>query len=364
MSQSKICVIHDTFIYKWWAERLVLLMVKTLKSDLITAFFDKWSYDLKEWNLEWQILEVSHKINNKFLKILKYKFDFLFNTNVLKKYQIVFFSWDCIDAVRNCWRNSKKYYYCHTPPRYIFDQKKEYLAKVPLFLKPFFLFLVWIFKYMYLYNLSKMDKIFTNSSNTQKRLKTFTGFDSDIIYPPVDIKFFEPSNIRKDYYFSSARLSSIKRVDKITEAFSKMPDKKLIFIYWENDPEKDKILEFIKNYPNIEAIKSPTDKELKKLISESIATIYIPVDEDFGMSPIESMACWVPVIGVNDWWLKETIIQDKTWLLIDSEARIKDIENAVNILNLKKSLEMKEDCILRAQEFSLWKFEEKIKINL
>lgn len=28
--------------------------------------------------------------------------------------------------------------------------------------------------------------------------------------------------------------------------------------------------------------------------------IYIPVDEDFGMSPVESMACGVPVIGANE----------------------------------------------------------------
>jgi glycosyltransferase involved in cell wall biosynthesis len=37
--------------------------------------------------------------------------------------------------------------------------------------------------------------------------------------------------------------------------------------------------------------------------------IYIPVDEDFGMSPVESMASGVPVIGANEGGLKETIIE-------------------------------------------------------
>lgn len=213
---------------------------------------------------------------------------------------------------------------------------------------------------MYLNDISKMDKIFTNSENTKKRLKKFSWYDSEIIYPPVDITFFRPSEIRKDYYFSFARLSSIKRVDRIVEAFALMPDKNLKFSYWINDPQKDKILEFIKKYPNIEAIKSPDNEELKKLISESIATIYIPVDEDFGMSPVESMACGVPVIGVNDGWLKETIIDKETWTLISSQAKIEEIIEAVEFLSLNKSEEMKEKCIKQANKFSLEKFENEV----
>ncbi len=45
---------------------------------------------------------------------------------------------------------------------------------------------------------------------------------------------------------------------------------------------------------------SPSDIELRELIRGAKATIYVPVDEDFGMSPVESMACGTPVIGVND----------------------------------------------------------------
>jgi len=40
------------------------------------------------------------------------------------------------------------------------------------------------------------------------------------------------------------------------------------------------------------------------------------VDEDFGMSPVESMACGTPVIGVDEGGLKETIIDGKTGKLI------------------------------------------------
>lgn len=98
----------------------------------------------------------------------------------------------------------------------------------------------------------------------------------------------------------------------IVDAFLNMPDKKLIFTYGKNDPQKEEILSKIAQSPHITAIEAPEEGKLISLIQRAIATIYIPIDEDFGMSPIESMSCGVPVIGVDDGGLKETIIHEKT----------------------------------------------------
>lgn len=95
-----------------------------------------------------------------------------------------------------------------------------------------------------------MDVIVTNSKNVQKRLQDFTGFRSEIIYPPTDITRFSPHQDQKnitgthpdDYFLSFARLSPPKRVDVIVDAFLDMPDQHLIFCYGKNDPMKDKIL--------------------------------------------------------------------------------------------------------------------------
>ncbi|EKE27772.1 MAG: glycosyl transferase group 1 [uncultured bacterium (gcode 4)] len=354
--ENKTLILHDTFLYKWGGERLILLMAKVLDTDLASGFFDKWSYDLREQWFEWKMIEISSPIFKKWFRHIKLKWAFLFKTKFLKDYKNVIFSWDCLGAVRNCPKNVKKYYYCHTPPRYIFDQKEVYLSKVPLLIRPIYLILLKLFKNMYLSDISKMDVIFTNSKTTQARIKFFTWYDAEIIYPPVDITFFKPSEIRKEYYFSYARLSEIKRVDKIVAAFMQMPDKELVFAYWKNDPEKWKILKSVEWYNNITPIESPSDDELRKLIRESVATIYIPVNEDFGMSPVESMACGVPVIWVNDWWLKETVSDWETWILIWKEAKVKDIKAAVEKLSLEESIKMKEKCIIRASDFSLESF--------
>jgi len=77
---------------------------------------------------------------------------------------------------------------------------------------------------------------------------------------------------------------------------------------------------------------SPSDEELKSLIRGAKATIYVPVDEDFGMSPVESMACGTPVIGVDDGGLKESIIDGKTGILINPRCEPQDIIDAVHAL--------------------------------
>ena len=104
---------------------------------------------------------------------MKLKYAFLFKTRFLKEYDSVIFSGDSISAVRNCPKTTKKIYYCHTPPRYIYDLHELYLKKVPFLIKPIFKLFCLVFKKMYEADIKKMDLILTNSKNTQARIKKF-----------------------------------------------------------------------------------------------------------------------------------------------------------------------------------------------
>lgn len=360
MNNNKTIILHDTFLYKWWWERLILMMAKVLKADLASGFFSKWSFDLRKEGFEWKIISVSSEIFRKWFRHIKLKWAFLFNTKFLKDYDTVIFSGDSISAVKNCNKNIKKVYYCHTPPRYLYDLKQSYLEKVPFLLKPAFIFLSYIFKKMYEKDIKKMDLILTNSENTQKRIMNFLWVESKVLYPPVDLsefKFIEQWN----YYLSFARLAWAKRVDKIIEAFKQIPEEKIVVIYWENDPEKEAIFSLANWYKNIVFITLPWNIGFTDYVGKCIATIYIPVDEDFWMSPVESMSAWKPVLWVNEWWLKETIIDKKTGVLIPAWVNISDIIEGVKFLSKEKALEMKADCEKRAEKFSIGNFEEKLK---
>lgn len=171
----------------------------------------------------------------------------------------------------------------------------------------------------YISELSRIGVIFTNSQNTHDRLLHFCNQESVILYPPTDTDKFVPKsensenifiknlheNIfqktgKREYFLSFSRLSPPKRVEIVVDAFLQNPDKNLVFTYGANDPLKEKILEKIKNSQNIFAIPAPSDADFIALVQHAIANIYIPIDEDFGMSPVEAMACGVPTLGVNE----------------------------------------------------------------
>lgn len=335
-------------------------MGKALQSDIASGFFSSWSFDLrKEW-FTGKIIPVSSEIFTKWLRHIKLKLSFLFSTKFLKEYDTIIFSGDCISAVRNCKKQAKKIYYCHTPPRYIYDLHSLYLAKVPFYLRPLFRFGCFVFRFLYERDLSKMDVILTNSKNTQKRIKEYIGYESTVLYPPVDTEKFTYIS-DGDYFLSFARLADAKRVDKIVEAFKQMPDQKLLVIYWKNDPQRDKIFSLAAWHDNIQLITLEDNDLLYEYVGKCRATVYIPIDEDFGMSPVESMSAGKPVLWVNDGGLKETIIHKQTGYLIGKDANVEEIVEAVWYMTQENCREMKESCEQRAQGFSLESFEKKLK---
>jgi len=336
------------------------MMGKTLNSDIASWFFSEGSFDLKKEWFQGKIIPISSEIFAKGFRHIKLKLSFLFATKFIGEYDIVLFSGDSISAVRNCNRDTKKIYYCHTPPRYIYDLHDLYLQKVRWYLRPTFKLACFVFKFLYERDLKKIDFILTNSKNTQTRIQKYLWYKSQVLYPPVDRSRFVWKT-QKDYFLSFARLADAKRVDRIVEAFKGLPDQRLIVIYGKNDPQREKIFLLAQWYSNIELITLENNDLLYDYIGNARASIYIPIDEDFGMSPVESMSAGKPVLWVNDGGLKETIIHEKTGYLIDLEASIQGIQEAVRYLNPEKCLSMRWDCEARAWKFWLESFEKQLR---
>lgn len=123
------------------------------------------------------------------------KWAFSMKTKKLRKaYDIIIMSGDCLPAVKN-FKRKKIIYYCHTVPRYLFDQREAYEKKVPKSMLMVYQYMTRRFRQDYLKDLRKVKILLTNSKNTQKRIKIFTKRDADILYPPVDTDFFCPAKI-------------------------------------------------------------------------------------------------------------------------------------------------------------------------
>lgn len=194
-------------------------------------------------------------------------------------------------------------YYCHTPPRFLYDLKEHYRKTLSLpsrlLLKAFALF----YKPFYESSFKYIDHVFANSNNVKKRLKQYINIESEILYPPCDTSYEGKES--KGYFLSTARVEPLKRVDLIVEAFMQMPDKKLIVM--SGGSQLEELKERAKSHSNIRFSGWVSEEQKRELIAHCEATIYIPKDEDFGMSPVESISAGKPVIGVSEGGLLETV---------------------------------------------------------
>lgn len=354
---NKILIIHDRFQYKGGGERLVLTMAQGLQADILTEYWDEKQSFAKN-QAPARVFTLGDRFNLRGMGYLSAQLRFFFKTSFIKNYNVIIFSGNnCLSAA---WRitKQKKIMYCHTPVRYAYDLRSYYYKRYPFYLKPLFILFVWLAKLIYQWGINKMDRVIANSENVQRRLKIYCNTDSVVVYPPIDTDKFIWLG-QKDYYLSFARLVDLKRVDDIVKAFQNMPDKNLIIA--SGGPELGKIKDLARNHNNIQVLGFVNDDYLAELVGNCIASIYIPRQEDFGMTPLEAAAAGKPTIGVNDGGLKETIIHDKTGILIKRDYNISELIEAVQNLNKHKALTMKEACMANAARFNKHTFIHNIK---
>ncbi|MCP4714425.1 MAG: glycosyltransferase family 4 protein [Deltaproteobacteria bacterium] len=291
---------------------------------------------------------------------LKWAFENL-APEVLSKADTIVFSGSIALFAHKCCRG-KKVLYCHTPPRHVYDLRRFSAAQIQSPLKRMGLRLtVPLYRRAYEKALRQMDVILVNSENVRERLQRFLGVNAAVVYPPVDVERFcsEPS---QGYYLSTARLDPAKRVRTIVEAFISMPDKKLVVASSGSDEAELKHL--ARAASNITFIGWVNDERLAELMSRCIATIYIPQDEDFGISPVESMAAGKPVIGVAEGGLRETILDGKSGMLMRPGVKAADVAEAVRAMTAEHAGQMERDCVERAQLFSDKRFVEKMSKHI
>jgi glycosyltransferase involved in cell wall biosynthesis len=228
-----------------------------------------------------------------------------------------------------------------------------------------------------------MDVIVTNSETVKERIRRFLGQDSQVIHPPCETEKFRFVN-QENFYLSTARLDPLKRIDVIVRAFLKMPEKNLVVV--SGGSEIRKIKEAAEEAKNIQVLGWVNEERLIGLMGKCIASIYIPRHEDYGMSPVESMAAGKPVIGVQEGGLLETIgegrgqsIEDRgrkteggirrgkdlliteCGVLVPEEPKVEHIIEAVEWMTPKRALKMRGACEERAKRFDKSVFIEKMR---
>jgi glycosyltransferase involved in cell wall biosynthesis len=173
---------------------------------------------------------------------------------------------------------------------------------------------------------NRVDRYISNSHYIAKRIEKIYNRKSHVIYPPVDVSYFELETKKESFYLTASRLVPYKKIDLIVDAFSHMKDKKLLVAG--EGSEMDKIKATAKGCKNIEILGFLKKEDLKKYMQKAKAFVFAAI-EDFGILPVEVQCCGTPVIALKKGGLKETVIQDKTGIFFENQD-IASIIKAVN----------------------------------
>lgn len=197
--------------------------------------------------------------------------------------------------------------YVHSPMRYAWDLQFQYLRESGLTrgLKS------WLTRYL-LHKLriwdartaNGVDVFVANSKFIARRIAKIYRREALVIYPPVDVDNFEFCADKQDYYVTASRMVPYKKMDLIVEAFAAMPDKRLVVIG--TGPDAKKVRAKAEGKANIEFLGYLAGSELKTYMQNAKAFVFA-AEEDFGITPVEAMACGTPVIAYAKGGALETV---------------------------------------------------------
>ena len=359
LQDKKIAIVCD-WIKDWGGAELVLSHLLEIfpQADIYTSVFRQQNNALfkgrkivTSFLQKIPLIGKSHKLALALRPLAFESFD-------LKDYDIVISSASAESKWVITKPNTLHICYCHTPVRYFWSHYHEYLKMME------FGVLNWIAKFiapriihtlrLWDFIASKRPDFFiANSHNVAQRITKYYRRESEVIHPWIQITDYKVEYEKCDYYLSVGRCIPYKKFDLLVDTFNKN-GKELVLV----TNTKNKLFWSLqkKSKENIIWKTDVSKTELAKLYSEAKCFLF-PPEEDFGLTPLEAMACGTPVIAYKKWGALETVIHWETGLFFDNQT----------ITSLQKTIEefeeMRFDPVTirnHAKMFDVRNFKEKI----
>ena len=224
--------------------------------------------------------------------------------------------------IRN--NNSPVIWYCHSPNREAFDLYQWRMKRRSLLQKPVFWTSIQAFKLLESRTVPKIEHIFTNSKNSKKRISKYLQRSAEVLYPGVDTKRFSCRDYEK-FFFYPSRIAPEKDFEYAIEAFklfsARFKDWKFVIAgSLSGRPEHQRYYKKLKSMSDASIITESNvpEERLLDLYARCYAVLYTPVDEDYGLVPLEAMASSKPCIAKDEGGPRETIKEGKDGFLVPS----------------------------------------------
>ncbi len=140
------------------------------------------------------------------------------------------------------------------------------------------------------------------SRTVRQRIFDCYGRTSDVIYPPVDTDFYCPADVpREDFYLVVSAFAPYKRLDLALKACERL-GRRLLVIGTGQDGARLRSAG-----PHAEFLGWQPDAVIRDHLRRCRALLF-PGEEDFGIVPVEAMACGAPVVAYGKGGATETVV--------------------------------------------------------
>ena len=329
----KLVIAQSNLTLYGGAERVLLKIAQHYNAKIYTAEYNK-----KTTFPEFEDLDIEVVGNNSIKKIIPYgrvmqglNYGLTFyNFKIKEDYDVINAHMSPSHWIRN--KNERVLWYCHTPMRDIYDLYEFRLALKKWHQKPVYALGAKGVKLIDSQVVKKIEFIFANSANTKSRILKYYKRDSEVLNGGIDYESYKNSGDEK-YFFYPSRISPNKRQDYAITAFEKFKRRKKGYkLVISGALSKDllfqsyyaKIKRMAEKTRDVKILINVSEEMQKELFSKATAVLYPPINEDYGLVPLEAMASSKPVIAVNEGGPKDTIINNKTGFLVNNTEEMAD----------------------------------------
>ncbi len=202
--------------------------------------------------------------------------------------------------------------YCHTPMRYVWDRYADYFGpgRVGLLGRIVVPAAAAGLRAWDVASAARVHRFAANSAHVAGRIRRYYGREAEVIPPPVDTDFFTPGpNQPGTYDLVVSALAPYKRLELALEAYRGTG--------WPlrvvgTGPEEARLRSLAP--PEVSFLRWLPDVELREQY-RACRAVLMPGVEDFGIVPVEAMACGRPAVVFGEGGGLETVEEGQTGLV-------------------------------------------------
>jgi len=198
---------------------------------------------------------------------------------------------------------------------------------------------------------AQVDQFAAVSKDIAGWIETAYHRDSQVIYPPVELRRFRPHYPRENFFITVSRLVAHKHLALIVETFSAM---KLPLVVVGEGPELAHLRQAAAS--NIKFTGYLPDVDVADLLGRARAYVSA-AEEDFGIAMIEAQAAGCPVITYQKGGAIETVIDGQTGLFFKEQSR-QSLCDAVERFTQTQDSFFENFLIENARKFGVERFEQ------